>query len=493
MTTLYTGYAQPSEVMLARLEGGAPVSRSTLHTVRYGETVTLCPVWCSRYVGAQAQYRVRSRKNYAAGLLDDDSGAEVWTDFPGWTEPSGATANAAATIGGVAVRYAAGVSLSRSYDLSQYDAYEVEVRVRVYSSQYDQASEWAYGTVRIAFCPVIGSCTASTAADGSVLFDFTTNLTHRSPRINLITGWDEDSTGKIVIWANGVYADEGEVLRFGPASLVAKKTAIAGSVWVETAYMTSGDGATLSAEPGADNGCEALASSTYGGYLITPGAHVDPQDVPVPSITASSATAEAVTLSVSCACASVVARAEYTDTDGRLHNDYLEVGGSSPNWTATLEYPAYGVPITVKVACCNALGNYRLVSESFQVITSSHLTLDGDGDHVELAYEGELQVTTELAGESVATAGRKLPVSRHGVNVERGFQARGKIAFPSVFPFGDMELSALQVLDNPHDWLYRDPMGARKAVRVVSWQASMDADEMGRLAEVTIRMEEVDG
>ena len=491
MTTLYSGYAQPSAVMLGRLENGALVDRGEAHTVRHGETLTLCPVWCSSYTGAQAQYRVRNRKNYASGLLDDDTGAEVWTDFPDWTEPSGATANTGTTIGGAAVRYAPGLSFSYTYDISSYDMREVEVRVRVFSSQYDRASEWTYGTARIAYCPILDSYTASTAADGSVLFTYSTNLTHRSPRINLVTGLDEDSTGKLVIWSNGVYANEGEVLRFGPASLVAKKQAIAGSVWVETAYMTSGDGATLLVAKGADNGCEALASSTYGGYVITPGAHVDPQDVPTPTISSSSATAKAVTLAISCQCASVVARASYTDTDGRFYNDYLAIGGASPNWTATLPYPPYGTTITVKVACCNATGGYKLVTKTFTVETSSHLTLDGEGDHVELMYDGELQIDTQLTGESVQTAGRKLPVSRHGVNITRTFQAKGRIAFPSVFGFGDMELAALQVLDNPHDWLYRDPKGARKTVRVVSWDASSSPEQLGRIAEVGIRMEEV--
>lgn len=491
MTTITTDYAQPSAVMLGRLESGVLVNRGQTHTVRYGETLTLCPVWCSSYTGVQAQYRIRNRKNYASGLLDDDTGAEVWTDFPDWTEPSGATTNAGATIGGVVVRYASGLSFSYTYDISSYDMHEVEVRVRVYSASGDKASEWTYGTVNVVYCPILDSYTASTAADGSVLFTYSTNLTHRSPRINLVTGWDEDSTGRIVIWSNGVYANEGEVLRFGPASLVAKKTAIAGSVWVETAYMTSGDGATLLVAKGADNGCEELASSTYGGYVITPGAHVDPQDVPTPTISSSSATAKAVTLVISCQCDHIVARASYTDTDGRYYNDYLDIGGASPSWTATLPYPPYGTTITVKVAACNATGGYKLISQTFIVETSSHLTLDGDGDHVELMYDGELSISTELTGESVQTAGRKLPVSRHGVNISRTFQVKGTIAFPSVFTWGDMELAALQVMDNPHDWLYRDPKGARKTVRIVSWQADQSTDQMGRVAEVTVRMEEV--
>lgn len=491
MTTTTTEYAQPSAVMLGRLESGTLVNRSETHTVRYGETLTLCPVWCSSYTGVQVQYRVRSRKNYASGLLDDDTGAEVWTNYPDWTTPSGATTNAGTTIGGATVRYASGLSFSYTYDISSYDMREVEVRVRVFSSSADKASEWTYGTVKIAYCPILDSYTASTAADGSVLFTFSTNLTHRSPRINLVTGLDEDASGKLVIWSNGVYANEGDVLRFGPESLVSKKQALAGSAWVETAYMTSGDGATLLVAKGANNGCEALASSTYGGYVITPGAHVDPQDVPTPTISSSSATAKAVTLAITCQCASVVARASYTDTDGRLYNDYLTIGGSSPNWTATLPYPPYGTTITVKVACCNATGGYKLVTRTFIVETSSHLTLDGEGDHVELMYDGEMQSDTQLSGESVATAGRKLPVSRHGVNISRTFTARGTIAFPSVFSFGDMELAALQVLDNPHDWLYRDPKGARKTVRVASWGTTQSTEQLGRVAEVVIRMEEV--
>ena len=493
MTTLYTGYAQPSAVMLGRLENGAPVTRAESFTVRYGETLTLCPVWCSSYTGAQAQYRVRNRKNYASGLLDDDTGAEVWTDFPDWTEPSGATPNAGATIGGAAVRYASGLSFSYSYDISSYDMREVEVRVRVYSSQYDRASEWAYGTVSICYCPNMTSYTATTGADGSVYFSFETNMPHRRARVNIVGGIDEDSGEKTVMWSQGVYANEGDVLRFPPELLVRRKAAIAGSVWTESAYMTSADGATLVVERGADNGCGLLRKNGYEGFVIEPGAHSDPPDVPNPSISTGSATYEAVVVNISCACASVVARAEYTDSDGNAFNDYMEIGGSSPNWTATLPYPAYGTAITVKAACCNATGGYKLATVTVTVEGAPHLSLDGDGDHVELVYEGEFKQQTSLAGESVATAGRKLPVSRHGVNVGRSLTAKGTIAFPSVFAFGDMELSALNVLDNPHDWLYRTPAGYRKRVRVTGWNVDQSTDQLGRLAEVSIDMEEVDG
>ena len=493
MTTIDTKYAQPSAVMVGRYEGSTVVSRATSYTVRYGETLSLRPVFCSSYATFQVQYRVSNRKNYASGLLDDPTGGEVWTDFPDWTEPSGATATTAATVGGVSVRYAGGLSISYSYDISSYDMREVEVRARVFNSSADTCSEWAYGTVSICYCPNMTSYTATTEADGSVLFTFETNMPHRRARVNIVGGIDEDSGEKVVMWNQGVYANEGDVLRFPPELLVRRKAAIAGSVWTESAYMTSADGATLVVERGADNGCGLLRKNGYEGFVIEPGAHSDPPDVPNPSISTGSATYEAVVVNISCQCTSVVARAEYTDSDGNAFNDYMEIGGSSPNWTATLPYPAYGTAITVKAACCNATGGYKLASVTVTVEGAPHLSLDGDGDHVELVYEGELRQQTSLAGESIATAGRKLPVSRHGVNVSRSFTARGTIAFPHVFAFGDMELAALNCLDNPHDWLYRTPAGYRKRVRVTGWNVDQSADQLGRLAEVSIDMEEVDG
>ena len=493
MTTVDTKYAQPSAVMLGRYEGSTIVSRAESFTVRYGETLSLRPVFCSSYATFQVQYRVSNRKNYASGLLDDPTGGEVWTDFPSWSDPSGATTTVAATVGGTAIRYASGLAISYSYDISSYDMHEVEIRARVFNSSADTCSEWAYGTVSICYCPNMTSYTATTEADGSVLFTFETNMPHRRARVNIVGGIDEDSGEKVVMWNQGVYANEGDVLRFPPELLVRRKAAIAGSVWTESAYMTSADGATLVVEKGADNGCGLLRKNGYEGFVIEPGAHTDPSDVPDPVIATGSATYEAVVVNITCQCASVVARAEYTDADGNAFSDLMEIGGSAPNWTATLPYPPYGVTITVKAACCNATGGYKLASATVQVVAAPHLSLDGEGDHVELVYEGEFRQSTRLDGESIATAGRKLPVSRHGVNVSRSFTARGTIAFPHVFSFGDMELAALNCLDNPHDWLYRTPAGYRKRVRVTGWGVDQSTEQLGRLADVSIDMEEVDG
>ena len=82
-------------------------------------------------------------------------------------------------------------------------------------------------------------------------------------------------------------------------------------------------------------------------------------------------------------------------------------------------------------------------------------------------------------------------MARHGVSITRTIRVKGLIAFPSALSFGDMELPALNVLDNPHDWLYRNPKGVRKRVRVSSWSTSQSTEQLGRVAEVTIDLEEV--
>lgn len=487
MTTIYSGYAQPSSVKLATTSGTTVTMTGSTMTVIYGQTLTLHPVWMSSYVGAQVQYRTRSRKAYSSGLSDDPSGAEVWTEYSAWPSPgTSATSNSAYTWSGQTCRCATGITLTYSYDISSYDMHEVQVRVRVYSTQYDRASEWAYATIRIIYQPRLTSCSAVTTARGGVSVTWGTNWV-RPCRLVLSNGLDEKSGSVVGTWEGKREAQLGSTVEFAEDELVKNRTAIRGSVWVSDARIITEDGAGLRGE----GGCSSIAYSNNTGYKVTPSAHTDASDVPAPTISVTTSTGAEAVLSISCNCYDVVARASWTDAEGVQFAGYLETGGSSPNWTATLDAPPLGTEITVSIACCNNSGGYRNATKTLTIASDSHCHLDGDGDHVELKYDGDFQQNTTVTGESVLTAGRKFPVSRHGTSVTRTLRVKGTIAFPSVLGFGDMELAALNVLDKPHDWVYRNPKGVRKHVRVASWSTSQSPEQLGRVAEVTIDMEEV--
>ncbi len=495
MTTINDGYTTPAfaqvcPVINAKAAHALANNSVPVHAIGYGSTVTFYPVWFSTYTGAQVQYRIRSRLNYASALLQDDTGAEVWTDYPDWSTPSGATANAACSCGWQVEngRYATGLGFSISYDLSSYDMHEVQVRVRVYSASADKASEWCYGTTRIAFVPRMVSYTATTEASGYTSVTFATNWPRGGAELWLRDFKDSADGATRTIKRTVTGGTEGEAFLLGPDEQVRSYAALAGDFWVEDAHMTSSDFGT--GDGYAYSGCDILEYSG-GGYVIAPGAHTDPGDVPDPTLSVISATGESAVIGVSCACDHVAAHVEYTDADGNAYTADMEPGGSSPNWTVTLDAPPFGVEITVKVACCNASGQYKLATQTVTIAGTSHCCLDGGGDHVELAYDGEYQSQTDLDGESVICAGRKLPVSRHGMSVSRSIDVKGTIAFPSVFTWGDMELSGLNVLDNPHDWTFRNPKGVRKRVRVTSWSVDQGTGQLGRVAEVTINMEEV--
>lgn len=492
MTTIYTGYAVPSQLGLVTVRSGAidGISQSSV-TVRPGETLTVRPAWYSGYTGCQVQCRTRMRKAYAVGLLDDDSGAEVWTDFPEWTTPSGATARA--YVPGMTYQYATAISLQFGSALDQYDLYEVEIRARVYSAIYDRCSDWAYGTVLVAPCPTISSLTASTDASGRLVVTASTTQPRTGTFIRM-QGRRDVIDGSVAETNEGTSITADGNPRQVPSSLLVSGGANAGALWCRDAYVYRPDEVNATRVEGTNGGCSSIAyAGTGGGYMIAPSTHVDPQDVPDPSISVTTTSTAQVVVSISCACDSVVARAEYSDADGNVFDDFLSIGGSSPSWTAVLEDPPLGVDMTVKAACCNASGEYKLATATVTAVYDSHAMLDGGGRHIELRYEGEFSQASEPVGESIATAGRRLPVSRHGVNVSRTMQVKGTIAFPSVFAFGDMELSALDALDEPHDWLFRNPRGVRKRVRVTGWNTSQDTEQLGRLAEVSIDMEEVDG
>ena len=498
MTTLYDGYSLPAFVQACPVSSGAAehavAGNSTpVHAIGYGESRTFYPVFHSEYTGSgtqQVQYRVRHRLNYASGLLVDDTGEEVWTDYPDWTDPSGATTSAPCSCGWSVEKgkYIPSMAIPFSYDLSSYDMHEVQVRARTYSSSTDRCSEWVYGTTRIAFVPRMTAYTATTLATGHTRVEFATNWPRGGATLT-VRGFLDESDGSVrTIDPSSAGCAEGESFLLGPEQAVRGRTGIIGGFWVEQAYMTSDDFART--DVSAPSGCDIIEYAG-GGYVISPGAHVDPGDVPDPVLSVVSSGTEAVVIGVTCACDHVMAHVEYSDADGNAYTADMEPGGSSPNWTVTLDAPPFGVPVTVKVAACNASGEYRLATSTVTVDSESHCSLDGDGDHVELVYEGEYSVQTDVDGESVACAGRKLPVSRHGVSVSRSIDVKGTIAFPSAFPFGDMEPSGLNVLDNPHDWIFRNPRGVRKRVRVASWSMDQDADQLGRVAEVTINMEEV--
>lgn len=501
MTTVDSSYIQPAFVILGLVDDGVLVdgfNDGSSHdnvakapfVMRPGDSATLNPVWYSSYSTAQVQYRVRHRYNYASGLVMDDTGAEVWTDYPDWTEPSGATTVSDCTyetsLGRTGTRrYAPAVTVAFSYDLSQYDMHEVEVRVRVYNATADKCSEWSYGTRRIAYMPTLAGYTAETLADGSTELSFTASWP-RGCELHL-GEFSDVRDGSMFMRGYEVTVSSDGSAKIPASYAVRNVQSIAGDFWPQRAYILTDDYRTFQ---GTDGGCSLIAYAD-GGYLVEPGAHVDPQDVPVPTLTVISDDGEAVVIGVACACDHVLAHVEYADADGIAYTADMEPAGASPDWTVTLMSPPYGVPITVKVACCNASGAYRLATETVEIASDGHCTLDGDGDHVALAYEGEYQSQTDLDGESVICAGRKLPVSRHGMSVSRSIDVKGTIAFPSVFPWGDMELSGLNVLDNPHDWVFRNPKGVRKRVRVASWSVDQSPEQLGRLAEVTINMEEV--
>ena len=485
MTTVNNSYAAPSDLGLAVSKNGTVDVGQRVINLHVGETLTLYPMLMTAYTGNQTQYRIRHRKAYAVGLLEDPSGAEVWTDYPDWTTPSGATVltrmNDYSNW-----RYAAGLSFTLAHSLSTYDLYEVEVRSRVYNSTADTCSEWAYGTVLVAPSPSVTSVTATTDAYGWLEFNIGTDWVRGGC---LIGFWDildaAQKKGTMHTFSTG--ADVGA----DPSILVASG-AKAGSLRSQVAYLrVPGEfGTTFSYSE--DGGCSMIADSD-GGYIVSPGAHVDPGDVPTPTVAIDSASdPAAVFVNITCACDSVVARAEYADADGNDYTSYLDVASTGTGtWRAVLDAPPLGVEMTIRAACCNSSGQYKIVSATTTLAATSHCYLDGDGDHVALAYEGEYGSQTDLDGESVICAGRKLPVSRHGMAVSRSIDVKGTIAFPSVFPWGDMELSGLNVLDNPHDWVFRNPKGVRKRVRVTSWSVDQDTEQLGRVAEVTINMEEV--
>lgn len=504
MTTLYDGYAQPAFVILGRVEDGVLVegfydgssaqnNSPVPFVVDAGQTIELHPVYHSSYTGAQVQYRVRHRLNMASGLVVDDTGAEVWTEWPEWTEPSGATPTAECTyttsLGYTGTRrYVPGITLRFGYDLSEHDLHEVEVRARVYSASADRASAWSYGTARIAFQPQLSSYTAQIQANGSMLLDYASNWP-RGTELRIDSSYDMRDGAREVRSASDETIAEG-IGKALPSWWLARNDAQRkGSLWAAHARLVSAD--TMAAS-GRDGGCSSVADP-LGGYLLEPGAHVDPQDVPVPSITIESVASETAVVSIACACDHVVARAEYDDADGRHYAVDLEVTGGSPNWTATLDAPPLGVPIYIKAACCNASGAYRLAEVEASAITAAHSILTGGGSSVVLTYNGEFSQSTDRVAEPIQTVGRKLPVSRHGRGVSRSLSVKGTILFPSVHPGGDMELSALSCLDDPHDWVYRNPRGMRKRVMVTSWGTEQDTGQLGRVAEVTINMEEVDG
>ena len=487
MTTLYTKYATPTSVGLVTTSGTkCTMAPSKSITVRYGDSLSLHPVWGSTYIGAQVQYRTRNRLAYSSGLSDDDTGEEVWTAYTAWPSPgTSATSNSEVTWGKSKYRCATGITISASYSFSTYDCTEVQVRVRVYSTQYDRASEWAYATIRIVYQPRLSSVTASTNAYGGVDFSFASNWT-RPCELRLKGGLDERDGKQVTTWQNTVYAPSGGTGTVPLNDLVAGRSTIKGSIWVSDARIVTPDGAGLS----GDGGCGSIAYSA-GGYKITPSAHTDPSDVPNPSMSVTSSSGDKAVVAITCNCPTIVARGSWTDSDGNVFDDFLTVGGSAPNWTATLPAPPFGPEVTITAACCNASMQYKIATATFTLASDVHCHLDGDGDSITLTYEGEFSQDSQLSGESIATAGRKLPVSRYGINVSRSIRVKGTIMFPSVFGSGDLELADLNVLDNPHDWVYRNPKGIRKHVRVTSWSVSQDTSQLGRLAVVTIDMEEV--
>lgn len=419
----------------------------------------------SKYKTFQVQWRLRRRLTPASveALPDTDTrknstGADVWEEWPDmWSgddidnEAAHLVADLTYSDGNVICK----ADFSTPYDHSDYDLWEVQIRVRAWDSYTLNVSEWGYRTLRVAFLPTISTLSAAPVAGGGAT-------------LTVDTDWQRsDLTARLKLYSGQTVQVEDVGPDFTldiPAADVSDgkariKSLAIGTVDVARVTTIREREVTLSDEPATT--------------------------LPDPSITWDGMTATLT--STGDDYASVNAAAVWEDARGIPHSETIEASHNGTTWTLELDSPPYDIPITWRISVVGSNGTYKTVTET--------RTLESHGCYT-WTYQGEVMLSLRLGveaqhsvspeGDSIKLAGAELPISRHGVGATRTIETKGYLLIRDNQDY----LPELEQLREPHDWVYRAPGGERCKVIVTSYQYSRSTGRSGQL-EVTIDMSEV--
>lgn len=509
MATLSSKWAAPISLMWVSADGyakakagGVPRYETTRWYVGSGGA-TLHLKWSSRYKYFQIQARVRKRWSPAKVLAAhaDASSYDYWDEAGDWQDMGGGSVSAdsaaATTVGGGTYRFMA-TGMEFGYDISEYDLLEYTFRVRALNPPDNTCSEWHTQTLTVAYVPTVTLESCERTPSGA--------------RAVFSTNWARGVT--IRAWGNFYTPGPDGVLRStGPRAVQASSSpfdssggktvaldiperlrdSASNAVNVDQLRVLTGDGADDSSAFSAYRGHVSAALSPGGkvwdvmAYILPCGAHVDPDEVPEPSVTA---TPGAASLAISVASSGtaytgVSCHVSWADPLGNPHAEDVEMEEDSGTWSGALLAPPFDTPVDVGVACSTSAG-FRVSHQEVTAPSGGRVSwVSDDGGEVSIKLDPEFSSTYEPERETVKPAGRSTPVSRHGTGGKRKLKVSGSTSAD------DGWKAASEALRGPCDWWLRLPGGERYRVTVGSVGSSTGYRDGNSIESIDVTMTEV--
>lgn len=366
------------------------------------------------------------------------------------------------------------VEIAIPYDMTTYDAAKLQIQVRCFNFPLDatkKVSEWGSAEVFIGFIPT-SSTTAGRNDDGTVTLSVNTNWTRGGNLVQFPAFYNSDGLN-IGGGINEVTEDDFELTI--PAQYAPEST-----LYFNGATFTTSDGIAYDLwanELGGD--VQSLAITTV---------------VPVTPITEPTVTIDEdgnVKVADN-GYDSVLMRASYVDEEGNSYSELVTLTLDDGYWTGTIPTPPLDVDVNFTTVCIVG-GDWDSWTKTAKVDSGGYVMFDWpDSDGLRIKYNPDRQVTVSLLGSVVSIMGDELPVSRKSLSRTSSMTMTGTLINPAEDLYnGDAWLAQLEVLNEPHDWIFRTPNGMRRRVSIESYTPAWATQSANRVMDVTIVMEEV--
>lgn len=468
--------------------------------------------WNSQYYTFQVQYRERKRYSPSGYTAAHVAPAQQWTDWTAWTDPEDAVADDMASScskSGRSITYT-GHQFGYSYDITTYDMYQLEVRVRVFDEPSLTCSQWAYASLAAVIRPQAALTALPNATGG---YDVTVTLTNWERGGNSVaiadsrycmTNVRDENLGP---WWNNSYRWSGVTVQVGSGTSTFTVPAVAasyGRIYAAAMRVTTGDGGVcvLDSSNVYPYDCAADSHTASGShsadatvYMVPIGPHSDPSGVDEPTVTTSEDSNSDLFVTVSGGTWDGVS-VWYTWEDARGVVQHAQVAMAEDEgvWEGLITAPPFDVEVEV-VASVRTGNAWMTRSTTAQV--SSHGAVElwsvATGGRLRILYNARqtIQRRFDAEVEVVKLAGAGRPKSRHGVGGTMGLTVTGVCVAEGATAgwLAEHPMSDFVPLEGGHDWLLRLPGGERYTVALTAY--TLDNAEMAGFYEVGLDLQVV--
>lgn len=483
MATLNGNYVLPTRIRWSKS------GTDTLGINPSGEGGTRI-AFASQYYTFQVQYRTRDRYSPSGLATAGLSPVDEWTDWGAWQDPENAErddAKSSCSKNGNVITYT-GHSFALSYDMSTYDAHEIQLRVRVFDEPSLTCSEWSYGTVRGVINPT-GTAAATRNADGSFALEVSTNwvrpgavLRIEDPR-RCETNVRGESLGPYWSWLPwDKWAGVQTITNDGTgdaAVTVPGKVEQDGHLYFGTFNFTTADGGVANfSSLYYDGSCAADANRINGTpipriYDVEIGEHTEPAGIDEPTLTTTTENGSVVLDIDGGTWDGAAAWYTWKDARGQEHSGQIALKNDGEKWSGIIDAPPYDVAVSISVS---VIENGEWVNRTTTVYVPSHgfITMQhGTAETVHIVYNHSDGVRRRFNNEIdiFKPAGTSRPKSRYGDGGTMTLTLSG--LSPDVVPkFEGLErqgVAKFAELEVAGDWLLRIPGGERYTVALKSY------------------------